>query len=154
MRLALWLGALALIAGCGGEQGAQPTRPVPTPEPAPVEPEPEPTPVPVSDPCAVVPEGNLRGVAASGLPLYQLYCATCHGPEGRGDGPAAPPDPKPADHTDAQYMATLTDRDLYCVIHRGGAAIGKSALMAPWGTVLNPEQLLDVLAYVRSLSGT
>jgi mono/diheme cytochrome c family protein len=31
--------------------------------------------------------------------------------------------------------------------------VGKSPLMAPWGAVLNDEQIRDVLAFVRSLSG-
>ncbi len=28
--------------------------------------------------------------AARGADLFQAYCATCHGPEGRGDGPMMP----------------------------------------------------------------
>ena len=56
-------------------------------------------------------------------------------------------------------MATLTDCDIYKVIDKGGASVGKSVLMAPWGPVLNPtgtddKQLRDVIAFVRSLSGS
>jgi len=28
--------------------------------------------------------------ASSGKEMYQAYCASCHGPQGKGDGPAAP----------------------------------------------------------------
>jgi mono/diheme cytochrome c family protein len=101
-----------------------------------------------------VPSGNLRGDAAAGAKTYQLYCSTCHGKEGKGDGPAALVDPKPADHSDAVYMGSLSDAQLYTVITKGGPAVGKSPLMAPWGAVLSAEQTRDVIAYVRSLSGT
>ena len=36
--------------------------------------------------------------------VYRRYCAACHGPEGRGDGPAAPAlTPPPADLTRLRY---------------------------------------------------
>ena len=101
-----------------------------------------------------LPEGDLRGDASAGGQSYQLYCATCHGREGKGDGPAAPKNPAPANHSDAVYMGKLDDAYLYRVIQKGGAAVGKSPLMVPWGGVLNDEQIRDVIAYVRTLSGT
>ena len=37
---------------------------------------------------------------ASGAEIYQRYCASCHGADGRGDGPAAATlDPLPSDLT-------------------------------------------------------
>ena len=111
--------------------------------------------VPEPAPAPAVPVGNLRGDAASGRELYALYCATCHGQGGKGDGPAGQViDPRPRDHTDATYMGTLTDRDVYRVIEQGGASVGKSPLMIAWGGVINEQGLRDLVAYVRSLSGT
>lgn len=141
MRSLLALPLLLAIA-CGPGDAPKP------PEPPPAAP--DPTPSPVDE----VPEGDLRGDASAGAQTYQLYCTTCHGPQGKGDGPAAPKNPPPADHSDAAYMGKLDDPYLYRVIQRGGAAVGKSPLMAPWGGVLADEQIRDVIAYLRTLSGT
>jgi mono/diheme cytochrome c family protein len=101
-----------------------------------------------------VPGGELRGKADAGKQVYGMYCVTCHGPSGKGDGPAAPPSPKPADHTDPGRMGKLSDQEIYKVIKCGGASVGKSPLMTPWGPVLNDQQIRDTLAYVRTLSKT
>jgi mono/diheme cytochrome c family protein len=88
-----------------------------------------------------------------GRALYGQYCASCHGPEGEGDGPvAAGLNPKPAKHSDGRYMNALSDEHLFRVIKEGGAAVGKSPLMAPWGGTLRDEQIWDVVAFVRSLA--
>jgi len=142
------------IGACGGGEPAPPAKPLPSPAAKPV-PAPTPQPAPPAPPTAEVPEGSLRGDARKGGDLYALYCVTCHGKGGKGDGVAAASlDPKPADHSDASYMGRLSDADIYSVIKKGGAAVGKSPLMAPWGGVLPDQQLRDVLAYVRQLSGT
>jgi mono/diheme cytochrome c family protein len=102
-----------------------------------------------------VPPGNLRGNAGNGAVLYATFCSSCHGLGGKGDGPvAASLNPPPANHTDPVFMSTLNDGHLYNVIQKGGAAIGKSPLMAPWGGVLNEEQTKDLVAHLRNLSGT
>ncbi len=150
MRRAGAVLAVLLLSACGGGDDAAPAKPAPPAAPAPA-----PTPAPPEKPAAKVPEGVLRGEAANGADLYALYCTTCHGKTGKGDGPAAAAFPtQPADHTDAAYMGTLSDADIYKVIQKGGAAVGKSALMAPWGGVLSEQQLRDVVAHVRQLSGT
>ena len=137
---------LLVGAGCG-DQAPPPAADPQVQEPAP-SPPPEPT---VSPPTS---EG-LRGDAVAGRDTYNLYCATCHGQSGKGDGPAGMAlDPRPRDHTDAAYVGGLSDQYLYDVIKKGGASVGKSPLMAPWGGVVNEQGLRDLVAYVRSLSGT
>jgi cytochrome c oxidase cbb3-type subunit 3 len=92
------------------------------------------------------------GNAEEGKKLYGQFCASCHGQAGKGDGPAsAALNPKPRDHTDKGYMSTLSDDDLLKVIKNGGASIGKSPLMPPWGASLKDDQIKDVIAYVRTL---
>lgn len=82
---------------------------------------------PAASPIAAASTG--RG---SGDELYQTFCASCHGPEGRGDGPAAPlcrvP---PADFTRAEFKVRTTangalprDQDLQAVIRRGAGPDG------------------------------
>jgi mono/diheme cytochrome c family protein len=49
-------------------------------------------------------------------------------------------------------MKALTDDHLFKVIKDGGAAVGKSPLMAPWGGQLKDPEIWDVVAYIRSLA--
>jgi mono/diheme cytochrome c family protein len=106
--------------------------------------------------CAVVFSTALVAYAADveqGKKLYGQFCVTCHGQSGKGDGPgAAALNPKPRDHTDKEYMSKLSDDDLLKVIKNGGASIGKSPLMPPWGASLKDDQIQDIIAYVRTLS--
>jgi len=91
---------------------------------------------------------------AAGKQTFMTICITCHGPEGKGDGPAsATLNPKPRNLTDATYMATINDRYLFELISRGGVAVGRSPLM-PSQPSLSAQDLNNVIAYVRSLSGT
>ncbi|MDH3601295.1 MAG: cytochrome c [Candidatus Tectomicrobia bacterium] len=93
-----------------------------------------------------------QGDAVQGKVAYTQYCASCHGNTGKGDGPAAASlSPKPRDLTDKDYMATLEDSYLTDIINKGGAAVGKSALMPPWSAVLKKEDLQNVIAYIRGL---
>lgn len=92
-----------------------------------------------------------EGDAAKGKASFNTTCASCHGESGVGDGVAAAAlDPKPRDITDADYMSTLSDEHLVKVISEGGAAVGKSAMMPAWGAVLSPEDVLNVIAYIRT----
>ncbi len=147
----LWLGcALVWLAACGpsepDREPAAPPAPAPAPEAAPPA-QAAPAPAP---PAAAAPG---PGDAAAGAALYASYCASCHGPRGDGDGPlAANLEPKPARHSDAAYMGQLSDEYLFRVVKEGGAAVGKSPLMAPWGGALSDAQIRDVVAYVRTLS--
>ena len=149
MRRARLLAVALLLASACGPDASPPTEPAP---PEPETPAPAPPPPPAPEPPAA-PEGDLRGDATEGAVLYGLYCATCHGAEGRGDGAAAAGlDPKPADHTDPAYMGQLSDAYLYTVISKGGIGVGKSPLMAPWGSVINDQGIRDLIAHVRTLS--
>jgi mono/diheme cytochrome c family protein len=153
-EFALSLAFLLVVGGCGdGEPTTAPTAPT---EEMPEESIPASLPAtpPVAPPMAA-PEGGFRGDVAGGQALYSLYCVTCHGLTGKGDGPAAVAlNPRPADHSDASYMGGLSDADIYKVIKGGGMSVGKSPLMAPWGAIVNEQGLRDLVAYVRSLSST
>jgi mono/diheme cytochrome c family protein len=96
---------------------------------------------------------KITGDAAKGAVKYKELCVSCHGEKGAGDGAAAAAlNPKPANFTDAKRAAEVTDEYVYNMIKEGGAANGKSALMASWKGALNDAQLMDVAAFVRSLS--
>ena len=105
--------------------------------------------------CAVVLGTSLIAQAADaeqGKKLYGQFCASCHGQSGKGDGAAAAAlNPKPRDHTDKEYMSKMSDDDMLKVIKNGGASIGKSPLMPPWGASLKDDQIQDIIAYIRTL---
>ena len=91
-----------------------------------------------------------KGDAAAGGQSFMAVCASCHGAGGKGDGIAsAALNPKPRDLSDAAYLSTLTDEYLFEVITKGGAAVGKSAMMPPWGGVLGDEGAWNVIAHIR-----
>ncbi|MDC0669113.1 c-type cytochrome [Nannocystis radixulma] len=62
--------------------------------------------------------------------IFDTRCANCHGPHGRGDGPAGRGlSPRPRDFGDPAWQATVDDDRLRRVIIGGGAAVGLSAHM-------------------------
>jgi mono/diheme cytochrome c family protein len=85
--------------------------------------------------------------------LYAQNCASCHGPTGAGDGPlSATLVPKPAKHADGVYMNALSNDHLFKVVKEGGAAVGKSAMMAPWGASISDQEIYGLVAYMRTLA--
>jgi mono/diheme cytochrome c family protein len=87
-----------------------------------------------------------------GKSVFQAYCVPCHGDAGAGDGSNAfNLDPHPRDLSDPQFQKTKTNAELVDTIRRGGAGVGMSSLMPPWGHTLNDRQIDAVVAYVRSL---
>ncbi|MBL9038675.1 MAG: c-type cytochrome [Archangium sp.] len=97
---------------------------------------------------------TLGGDPSRGAASFKLYCTSCHGEGGAGDGAAsAALNPKPANFTDAARAAEVTDEFVYKMIKDGGAANGRSALMVAWGPVLADDaKVRDVAAFVRSLA--
>ena len=82
---------------------------------------------------------------ANGKKLAETNCVTCHGPGGKGDGPAAAalPPPKPADWTSAKIKSE-TDGELFWKITNGRGA------MPPWKHLPEKDRW-DLISYVRSL---
>ena len=88
-----------------------------------------------------------------GKATYQHYCMICHGETGAGDGfNAFNVQPQPRDHTDPAFQKAKTDADLADAIRRGGAGVGLSPLMPPWGKTLTEDQISEVVAYIRTLN--
>ena len=80
---------------------------------------------------------------------FEHYCALCHGPSGDGHGRAARLyNPKPANLITSDKNAHYKD----LIIRRGGAALGRSAYMPPWGEELTEEQLIDLVNFLQSIA--
>ncbi len=83
---------------------------------------------------------------------YAMICSSCHGPTGAGDGPgAAALTPKPANFTDPAFWADKTDAELTKAIREGGASVGKSASMPPWGSVYDEAKAEALVGYLKTL---
>ena len=94
------------------------------------------------------PSSALAGDAAAGKAVYDTNCSSCHGPEGKGDGPAgAALNPKPANFA----SSALDEAGMVKIVTEGGAALGKSPLMVAWKGTLNEAQIANVVAHIRSL---
>lgn len=90
--------------------------------------------------------------ATHGKELYGKLCASCHGAEGKGDGPigaALPADQKPRDFTSAVFKVATDDTKMKEIIQKGGVAFGLSPLMAPQASLTDAD-LTDLVAVVRS----
>ena len=100
---------------------------------------------------SLVPVVSAAGDSVTGEELYTLSCARCHGERGRGDGPEGVLlATEPRDFTDCARMQALSDQELMKVIKEGGPARHLSKDMPRWGTVLQDQQIADLVAYIRS----
>lgn len=82
--------------------------------------------------------------------LYNIYCAPCHGAEGKNDGSVfrKVSDLKPAwSGYQDDYIKTLPVGKIYHVLVYGKNNMGSHA------SVLTPEERWQVIAYVQELSG-
>jgi mono/diheme cytochrome c family protein len=90
--------------------------------------------------------------ARLGKVTFTHYCQTCHGETGAGDGfNAFNLDPHPRDLSDPQFQKKKSDAELADAIQRGGAGVGLSALMPPWGHTLSTRQIDELVLYLRTL---
>lgn len=154
------LAVLITAAGCAKKEPEAPVQTATPPEtaaPAPAAaaaPTPEAAAAPAAAP-AVAAAGN-----AAGAKVFKMYCETCHGAAGKGDGVAAAAlNPKPANFAagafkyDPNGNGTKGDiDDIKAIVHDGAAKHGGSPLMAPW-SMLSADQLQAVAQHVKSLHG-
>lgn len=113
------------------------------------------TPAATTQAFLAAPEGS----PPEGRRLFVLYCAMCHGPQGQGDGSLADTlwartRIRPRDLTDSTYLATRTDQQLFALVSLGGTHFHKSSSMPIWSVTLNPDQIKDLVAYIRTISRT
>ena len=88
----------------------------------------------------------------SGESDYMGTCLPCHGMEGKGDGPLSEDlgNTMPRDLSDAEYMSTRSDEQLFNVIKNGGKSSGFSDAMPDWGYNFSDDQIKSLVQYIRS----
>jgi len=105
---------------------------------------------------AAMTEGKANSSASdkgdTGEGAFMGFCMPCHGMEGKGDGPLADSlgDVTPRNFTDAEYMSTRTDDELFGVIKNGGASAGFSDAMPDWGYNFHDDEIRRIIKYIRS----
>lgn len=143
---ALFAFALAGATGCGGGEetagasaDAEAAAPAPDAETAPAD-------------DATTVSAEAREEARK---IFESRCYTCHGKQGRGDGPGSSGlDPQPRDLTDPEWQTSVTDEHIERIILYGGAAVGLSPAM-PANPDLSgrPDVVAALVEHVRNLSG-
>jgi mono/diheme cytochrome c family protein len=99
------------------------------------------------------PKSILTPAEQKGRALYAYYCALCHGKTGQGDGfNSYNLTNPPRNFTDSAKMASLSDKQIEKAIRGGGAALGLSPQMPPWGGVLTEKQASDLTAFIRTFA--
>ena len=147
MKTSLWivtaLGVGVVMFGCSKDGGGGTVSP-----PAPA--------APAAPPTAAAPAPSLPSPEdmKQGVEIFSARCTPCHGPQGRGDGPAsAALTPKPRNFTDPTWQAKVTDEHIERIILFGGAAVGKSpAMPANPDLEQHPGIIKGLRAHIRSLN--
>jgi mono/diheme cytochrome c family protein len=85
--------------------------------------------------------------------IWTDRCVTCHGPNGRGDGPGARILPiKPRDFGDGQWQRDADDQRIAQVIVEGGRSVGLDSNMAANPDLREqPEVVAALVEHIRGL---
>ena len=82
--------------------------------------------------------------------VYEDHCTVCHGDNGEGAGMLTYViGMNPADHTDSERMESLPNEYLIRIIRDGSI---DNSLMPGWKEILTPNEIEDVVAYIRLLA--
>jgi mono/diheme cytochrome c family protein len=87
-----------------------------------------------------------------GRDIYNAGCWVCHGRAGDGRGPGAPREGvRPRDFTSPEFVIEGREEEIAQTIAKGAAAsFHGSPLMIEWGNRLSPEQIRDVVEYLKT----
>jgi mono/diheme cytochrome c family protein len=84
----------------------------------------------------------------AGRAVYAKICRACHGLQGRGDGPTAPPGSKPANLVDSEWKYGGTDGEIFKTIKEG---VKPFDVMEPWGKKISDTDIWNTINYLREL---
>jgi mono/diheme cytochrome c family protein len=90
---------------------------------------------------------------SQGKRVFYQYCVWCHadaspaGPSNRSNVTPVPPL-----MNDGEKLNGESDEYMQNIITLGGSALGKSAMMPPYGKTLSPGEILAVIAFTRAIA--
>ena len=96
---------------------------------------------------------NLGYHESQGKRVFYQYCVWCHadatpaGPSNRSNLTPTPPL-----LNDGEKLNLETDEFMQNIITLGGSALGKSAMMPPYGKTLSTQEITAVIAFARAIS--
>ncbi len=96
---------------------------------------------------------NLGYRESQGKRVFYQYCVWCHadatpaGPSNRGNLTPTPPL-----MNDGEKLNGESDEYMENLITLGGSALGKSAMMPPYGKTLSPAEVAAVIAFTRAIA--
>lgn len=94
---------------------------------------------------------------AAGRDLYLGVCWACHGKAGDGTGPAAEnlEGPTPRDFTSPEFVIDGREDEIFQIISLGAEeAIHGSPYMLKWADNFSPQQIRDLIEYLRTFKGS
>lgn len=103
-----------------------------------------------NDPQHVIP---LNYQQAQGKRLFYTQCVWCHadatpaGPSNRSNLT-----PTPALMNDGATLNGMSDEFMQNIVTLGGSAMGKSAMMPPYGQTLTQDEIRALIAYARAIA--
>jgi mono/diheme cytochrome c family protein len=103
-----------------------------------------------TDPQHVIP---LNYQQAQGKRIFYQQCVWCHadatpaGPSNRSNLTPVPPL-----LNDGAALNAENDENMRNIVTLGGAAMGKSPMMPPYGRVLSAEEIRSVIAFTRAIA--
>ena len=130
LRPSLILAIVAFLSACGPEAPTQTWQPSDHRVPSAVEQAPDEAPV-----------------GTTGAALFAVHCASCHGPEGLGNGPGLPPMAPPVvSFATSAFQDSRTDGAIVdTVLH------GRGGFMPAFASRLSPEGIRAVVEHLRTL---
>lgn len=96
---------------------------------------------------------NLGYQESQGKRVFYQYCVWCHadatpaGPSNRGNLTPVPPLLNDGDKLNGE-----SDEFMQNIVTLGGSALGKSAMMPPYGKTLSLEEIKAVIAFTRAIA--
>lgn len=90
------------------------------------------------------PVADAAAASERGKESYDLYCWSCHGKKGRGDGAAGASFPIPPADFRTPEVSGQSDGALYWKLTTGRGN------MTPYGDLLTDEQRWELVAYIRT----
>jgi mono/diheme cytochrome c family protein len=103
-----------------------------------------------TDPLHVIP---LNYQQAQGKRIFYQQCVWCHadatpaGPSNRSNLTPVPPL-----LNDGAVLNAESDENMSNIVTLGGAAMGKSAMMPPYGRMLSADEIRFVIAFTRAIA--